>query len=452
MKFIKSVKAIKNNKVKELVPNEVLDNKGILIGKSQNGEERIYLDDTNREDLIQNYCYIGSPRTGKDTSIVNFVVEASKRGHGFIIPDVLYGSSMVDSIRDALPKEKIVDISLDDPNFPVYFGFEDVLELVGPRGVNLVSENLIKVLDLGSNSLINTLASLIAKVCKCNLYDMYCFLRNPNYQLEVLERVMKEDELLGIELNNKFIKGNLPANVEGAILSRLDELMSSGSFKYMFAQEKNNKLDFNGWIKEGKVIILRGNKHAIGNFGTNVLIYLLSLRVYWINKTIEKDKNVFLVLNDANEYMSESLEDLLNIIIEESRYSNLCLLLSLDSVDYSRISKNFWYELRNSSLNFFLFKNNSNKVFLDMSEHLSNITLSMAMEIENYESIFIPYSFEENLEPFFLQTLLPPKERQKTFENRYLTNESKELYGTNIADVINRLIAKEKDIFNLISN
>lgn len=436
------------------IPSELLKNKGILIGKVKyKGYIRdICLDDSNKDDFMKSYCYVGSPRTGKDTSMINFIVEAAKKGHGAIIPDAINemgnDRGMADSIRDALPKDRIIDISLDDYNFPVYFGLEDIMDLIGHNGINLMADNLIQILGLADNYASRKLTRLIAKACKCNLYDMYCFIRSPRYQQEILKRVMEEDELLGLELKHEFIEANVPANVKGAILSRLDEVMGNDLLKYMFAQEKNNKLDIKKWISEGKIIIIRMTKTEIGELGTQVLMYLLTLRIFWIKKMLNKDKDakdkcVFLVFNEFFQYMSSSLESVLMQMIVECPKYRLGMLFAFHSPTPNQISKDFWETLKSSSLNYFLFKNTNEKVYSDMAQTLKPITSDMAMKTEKYESIFIPYVGGKQLEPFFMKMLMPPKERQKMFDNSNLTEEHKEKYGTHLKDVIGRVRDRE---------
>lgn len=442
------------------IPKE-LRKKGVLdLGVSEMGgkEVSIGLDDGNLDDFMKSYCYIGSPRTGKDTSMINFIVEAAKKGHGAIIPDAINEAGndrgMADSIRDSLPEDRIIDISMDDYSFPIYFGLDDIIEEIGENGINLMSDNLIKILKLDDKYESKKLARLVAKACRCNLYDMYCFVRSEEFQKEILERVSKYDELLALQIKNEYMDSKISNNVKGAILSRLDEMMGNDLLKFMFAQKPNKKITFREWISEGKVVIIRMTKTDIGELGTNVLMYLLTVRIFWLKKMMNKDegnrnKTVFMVFNEFFQYMSESLEEtLMQMIVEGPKY-RLGMLFAFHAPTSNQISNNFWNTLRASSLNYFLFKNTNSRVYRDMEEQLAPIEVDVAMKTEKYESIFIPYVGGKQYEPIFVKMLKPPSLRQEMFDNSELTERHKVDYGTSIEKVKDRIREREMSLYRL---
>lgn len=441
------------------IDSKLLRKDGVLVGEvTHKGKTReIRLNDSNLDDFSKSYCYIGSPRTGKDTSIINFIVESAKRGHGAIIPDAINemgnDRGMADSIRDALPADMIIDISLDDYNFPVYFGMEDVMTYMGENGPNIMADNLLQILNLGDKYESKKLARLVAKACNCNLYDMYCFMKSEKFQRKVLSEM--EDELLALEVEHEFILNKPAKNVSGAILTRLDDLMGNSLLKYMFAQDINEKFDLRKWMSEGKVVIIRMTKSNIGELGTKVLMYLLVLRIFEIKKQMDrdpklKDRSVFIVFNEFFQYMSDNLEQLLQQMVVQCPKFRLGMLFAFHTPSSTdQISKNFWETLKSSSLNYFLFKNTNSKVYKDMDFDSGPISVESAMKTDKFESVFLPYVDRKQLEPFFLKMTPPPALRQKMYDNSLVTENHKSLFGTPVRIIKERILERELWMYRL---
>lgn len=428
---------------------------GLLVGhsKEKNKSIPITIPTANKDDFAKSYVYLGSPRTGKDTAIINFIVEAAKNGCGAIIPDVINESGndrgMADSIRDALPPDKIIDINLGDFNNPIYFGMDDIIHLVGSNGVNLVANNLIKVLQLDELQASKQLARMIFKAVRCNVYDAYCFLQSPKFAEVVYNRLLITDELLALQLEHHYFNQGQKINqAKSAILARLDDLLGNDIIKNMFAQQPNNRFDLRKWISEGKVVILRAMKNDLGDLGTQVLMYMLTLKVYWMKKMMHKDhpdQVTFLVYNEFFQYMSKGLEEVLSDAVVECPKFRLSFMFALHHD--RQVSKDFWNVLKSASINFFLFKNTNFSVYKQMEEEINPIPLEVAMKTEKYESIFLPYIGGKQLTPIFVRMIPPPKQRMKMYDNGKLSQDHACKYGTPIDIVKERIRDREIEMY-----
>ncbi|PTR86730.1 hypothetical protein, partial [Bacillus anthracis] len=174
------------------IPKEIRG-KGIMMGHSEekNNKVPISIPVKNKDHLATTYAFVGSPRNGKDMSSARFIIEAAKNGHGAIITDVIdeQGRGMSDLVKQNLPDDKVVDIDFTDINNPIYFGLDDVIELIGKQGNDIIANDLVKILELDDKYDSKQLARLIAKVNKCNIYDMYCFLKSDSFAKQVFERL-----------------------------------------------------------------------------------------------------------------------------------------------------------------------------------------------------------------------------------------------------------------------
>jgi hypothetical protein len=434
-----------------------LRGKGLLIGYSEEKNRKIpiKIPYNNLDDFAKSYLFLGSPRTGKDTSMINFIVEAAKIGCGAIIPDVINEQGndrgMADSVRDALSPDKIIDLNLGDFNNPIYFGMDDIIDIVGVNGVNLVANNLVKVLQLDDLSTSKQLSRLLFKVVKCNLYDAYCFLQSDKYAKQVYKELLTTDELLALELKYRYFdQGQKISQAKNAILARLDDLLGNDVIKNMFAQEPNDKMNLREWIKEGKVVIIRATKNDLGELGAQVMMYLLTLKVFWLKKMMHHEcpnQVTFLVFNEFFQYMSKGLESTISDAVVECPKYRLSFLFAFHNTSSAQISRSLWEVLQSASLNFFLFKNTNFGVYRDMAEQLDPIPLEIAMKTEKYESIFLPYIGGKQLTPIFVKMLPPPKQRMKMYDNSNISEIHACQYGTSIHIVKERIKDRELEMY-----
>lgn len=430
------------------VPKSLLAKDGILIGYSEIKGVRypISLPTNNLDDVAKPYIFCGSPRQGKDVGQINFIVEAAKQGYGAFIPDVINEKGnkrgMSDSIRDSLPPDKIIDLDFGDYDYPIYFGLEDIIEKLGSNGLNIVANNLIKILKLDDHATTQRACRLIAKACKCNLYKMSLFVRSDQYAIKMLESIRKNDELLALQLENEYLNNSKMNVAKDTLYTRLDEILGNDHFRNMMAQEPNIKLNFEKWIKEGKVVIARMKKIDIGDIGVQILLYLFTMKLFWLKKIMETDDMTFLVLNEPHQFMSKPLEELLCGMLVESPKYRFGLLMAFH--DKSFISKELYSAIKSAALNWFMYKTTNKDMYESIKEELSPITIEMAMRTEKHESIFMPFINGRSETPFFMKMLPPPFMRMELKDNSFVSLECSKMYGVPVTEVLKTI--KEKEI------
>lgn len=405
------------------------------------------------DDFMKSYAFTGSPRMGKDTAIINLIVECAKRGVGAFIPDVVdekgNDRGMSDSIRDSLSPEMVIDLNIGDYFNPIYFGLEDVASLIGENGMNVIADNFVKVLGLEKTSNAQELCALVAKACRCNLYKMYCFLKSRKFAQQTYEKLKKEDELLAMEVKFEYLNNSKAASDQGAkaLLTRLKMILGNPHFKNMMAQEPNPEINFEKWIREHKVIIMRMKKLDIGEIGVQIIMYLLSMKIFWIKKIIETDDCTFIVYNEPHQFLSDPLVELFQSLMTESPKYRLSPLFAFHHPDMLG-SSSLWNVMQSASLNWFLFKNTNAKMYTSIQEQLKPIDLEMAMKTKKYESIFLPFVGGEQLTPLFIRMLPPPIQRQQMYTNDHLTIEHSKLYGRPVKEVRERILKIEMDMYS----
>jgi hypothetical protein len=407
------------------------------------------------DDFMKCYVVTGSPRMGKDTAIINLIIESAKRGVGAFIPDVIdekgNDRGMCDSIRDSLPPDMVVDLNIGDYFNPIYFGLEDVAELIGENGINVIADNFVKVLKLDNTSNAQELCSLVAKACRCNIYKMYCFLKSKKIARQVYNELLKKDELLAMEVKFEYLNNPNAGNDQGAkaLKTRLKNILSNPHFKNMMAQEPNPEINFVQWIKDHKVVLMRMRKMDIGDIGVQIMMYLVSMKVFWLKKILATDDCTFIVYNEPKQYINEALADMFQDILTESPKFRLAPVFIFHHPDMLG-SRDLWNVMQSASLNWFLYKNTNSKMYSSIEENLRPIDVETAMKTKQYECIFLPFVGGEQLTPFFVQMLDAPKRRKdiKMYDNSHLTAEHSKIFGKSVKEVREMILQTEIAMYN----
>lgn len=425
------------------IPKEIRG-KGIMMGYSEekNNKVPISIPLKNKDHLATTYAFVGSPRNGKDMSSARFIIEAAKNGHGAVITDVIdeQGRGMSDLVKQNLPEDKVVDIDFTDINNPIYFGLDDVIDLIGKQGNDIIANDLVKILELDDKYDSKQLARLVAKVNKCNIYDMYCFLKSDTFAMRVFERLEKEDKLLALQLENDYFNKNISPTIKGAVLTRLDEILGFKLTKNMFAQEPTIKLDLEKLINQNKVIICRMRKMGgLGELGTRLMMNLLTLKVAWIKKIKKTDNVTFMVFNEFHQYQNKAWDEMLSDYMMEMPKYRLGFVLIFHTPE--KIGRFLWDSIQSASVNYFLFKNTNINIYRQMQEQLKPFEIDICMKTEKYESIFVPFIEGKTLSPIFVK-MSPVDE----FDTGYRTPHDHN-YGTDIDEVEDYIYKREINMY-----
>ncbi|AGY48781.1 nucleoside triphosphate hydrolase [Bacillus phage Staley] len=416
------------------VHKNFLSGKGLWLGdvtvKGNNKQFRIPTEELDQ--LCGTYAFVGQPRSGKDMSCSRFIIELAKRGHGAVIGDAIdeSGRGMADIIKQNLPEDKVIDIDLADFNNPVYFGLDDVVDAIGVTGVDVVANDLVGILELDKNYSSKQLARLVAKACKCNLFEMFSFLKSDKYARRIQKRVLDEgNELLHLQLEMEYFQTTIQANVRGAVINRLDELLSMSIMKNLFAARPNPKFNLQKFIEQNKVVLIRMKKDGgLGEQGVKVMMNLLLLKVSWLKKIKQTDNVTFLVFNEFHQYATETFNETLSSLILESPKYRLGINLIFHTPN--KIDRKLYECIQSGAKGLFLFKNGNLGIFRDMYERIKPLDVEACLKIKRHECLYL--SNIEDSEPFFIQ--MHPTDK---FDTNYKSVKQTSIYGTK-ASIVNK--------------
>lgn len=423
------------------VHKSFLGKKGLWMGNvSVRGKEKEFrLPTDDLDQLCGTYGFIGEPRSGKDMSCSRFIIELAKNGHGAIVPDAIdeAGRGMSDIIKQNLPEDKVIDVDLADFANPIHFGLGDIVEAIGIHGVDIIANDVVGILELSDNYTSKQLARLVAKACDCNLYDMFNFLKSNKYARMIQKRVVeKGHELLNLQLEKEYFGVKIPANIKGAVINRLDELLSMNITKNLFAAPKNPAFDLQKFIEANKVVLIRMKKDGgLGEQGTKVMINLVLLKVNWLKKIKKTDNVTFIVFNEFHQYATPTFNEMLSSLILESPKYRLGINLIFHTP--LKIDKKLWECIQSGSKGLFLFKNGNMSIFRDLMDRIKPLDMESCIKIAKHESLFL--SNIDKSEPFFIK--MKPTDK---FDANYLSDKQTALYGTPVEVVNDYVYETEK--------
>ena len=434
-----------DEKASTSVHKAFLSNKGLWLGdvnvKGKNKAFRLPVSDLDQ--LCGTYGFIGEPRSGKDMSCSRFIIELAKQGHGAVIPDAIDepGRGMADIIKQNLPDDKVIDVDLTDFANPIHFGLGDIVEAIGVHGVDIIANDVVGILELDKNYTSKQLARLVAKACDCNLYEMFNFLKSEKYARMIQQRIIdRGNELLNLQLEKEYFNARIPANISGAVINRLDELLSMSITKNLFAAPKNPKFDLQRFIEENKVVLIRMKKDGgLGEQGTKIMMNLVLLKINWLKKIKKTDNVTFLVFNEFHQYATETFNEMLSSLILESPKYRLGINLIFHTPN--KIDKRLWECIQSGAKGLFMFKNGNIGIFRELMDRLKPLDMESCLKIAKYECLFL--SNIDNAEPFFIK--MKPTDK---FDKNYQSAKDTRKYGTPVEIVNENIFNTEKWMYN----
>ena len=446
-----------NRKVETEVPIAFSDLSGMIIGQSEvKGEvEPVYMPTDNPDELFRSYVFQGSQGMGKDTAIKNFVVEMClNHGIGSIIPDAineLGNRGMADGIRDALPPEKVIDIDLSDVEYPVPMDLTEIIRKLGKNGANRFAQELIDFFgDVESMGQSRSILREFAKASGGSIYDIKRLLEDENHRNMRAKTVRNSGNIRTAEALEKWTsewgedaKGNPKLIRDGqksldakanAILNRLDELLGDDALFNIFAQPTSPEVDFERWIAEGKVVILRIPNRSLGTLATKTLMHWITLKTFMTKMLMGGDAGCFIVYNEPHQYMTTGLEKLLQRIVLEGRKWRIGSLYAFHHIGL--LPRTFAEDLQASGTNWFLFSNTHKAVYERLSEELApHFDVTTAMATPAYHAICLLSFKGRRQAPFLMRALPPVDKRLTTYDNSFLTKRHSRQYGRHWKEV-----------------
>ncbi|MDM5199223.1 hypothetical protein QUF79_14475 [Fictibacillus enclensis] len=454
-----------NKKVETEVPSVLATDKGLLIGHAeQKGETLpVSIPLTNLDESFKSYGFIGSPRMGKDTLMKNMIVEGClKHNIGSVVIDQIMEDGergLADGIRDALPPEKIVDIDLSDEDYFVPLDLSEIVKKLGDRrGSDRFANELIDFFDISDMGQSRAILRTFAKASKGSIYTLKLLLENEDIRLKRIKELELNGQLrLARDLNKwtTTYKDNMQIERDGqkalegksgAILYRLEEFLGTESTFNVFAQDPHPDIDFEQWMKDGKVIILRIPNRKLGILPSKTLAHWITLKVFMTKLLMNpNDSKTFIVFNEPHQYLTEGLKNLMQRILLEGSKWRLSAMFAFHH--FKLLKFNLDEDLRAAGINMFLFANDNKKVYEDLLEQLKpTFDVELAMQTEAYHAICLTRFNGRRQNPFLMKALAPPSQRYPEYDNSFLTRRHSRQYGRHWKEIEKSVIAKEKAI------
>lgn len=413
---------------------------GIDLGVSTLKDEEIAISMplSNPDEFYRGYVFIGGQGAGKDTAIKNWVVEGCmNNGISFVIPEVICEEGergMADGIRDALPPEKIIDLDMSDEEYKIPMDLTEVIAKLGRLGASRFGDEMIDFMDMGDLTRAKKYLRDAAKASGGSLFNIKKIIENEEFRLKQIERLLAEgNERLANELIQWGTNDDLGNKVE-PVLSRLDDFFGNDTLYDIFAQSPLPELNFEKWMQEGKVIIVRIPNRKLGELATKILVHWVVLKTFMTRMLMskeQKDNGCFIVFNEPEQFATEGLTKLMGRIGTEGRKERFGSLFAFHH--WNKLPQTLQENLQGGGVQQFLFMNDHTKTF-DLSKHRLEPTISLedAYKLPPHHAI-ISVRADKELQNAFICHMKPPVKQQ--YDNSFLTKRHSRMYGRKWEDL-----------------
>lgn len=408
---------------------------GIWLGVAEYKDLRIntYMPINNPDEFYRGYVFIGGQGAGKDTAIMNWVVQGNlKYGISFIIPDAIVEEGkrgMADGIRDALPPENVIDLNMNDDEYTPPMDLTEVIEKLGRYGASRFADEMIDFIDLEGKYQSEKYLTDAAKASRGSLSNIKRIIEDEEYRINCIQELILEGNTrLANELINWGTNEDLGSKCD-PILSRLNRFFGNEKLYDIFAQGPLKELDFAKWMKERKVIIIRvPNGRGLGEHAVKTLVHWITLKAFMTRLLMtkeEQENGCFMVFNEPEQYQSEGLTKLMGRIGTEGRKERFGSIYAFHH--WGKLQQSLQDNLQGGGVQQFLFMNDHTKTF-DLSKHRfeDTIPLDQAYKLPAHHAIVSVRAGKE-LQPAFICHMAPPV--KKKYDNSFLTKRHARIYG-----------------------
>jgi hypothetical protein len=365
----------------------------------------------------------------------------------FIVPDTICESGhrgMADGIRDSLPPEKIIDLDLTS-EFRIPLDLSEVVKKLGKDGANRFSSEMISFFgDLENMARSRKYLREAAKASGGNLFLTKMIIEVEEFREIRIQELKDEGQYrLAAELEKWGTNDDLGSKVD-SVLNRLDEFFGDDNLYDIFGQPPIPELNFEKWMEEGKVIIIRVPNRKLSEIAVKTLMHWITLKVFMTCQLMERENRgagTFIVFNEPHQYMSKGLEKLIKRIALEGRKERLGSLFAFHHIGL--LPDNLVEDLQAGGVNWFLFSNDYKKVFeMKKAELDPNFTVDEALNIPSFHAINILNFGGRRQFAFLVKMLAPSTDRYLPYDNSFLTKRHAQMYGRHWKEV-EKMTSKE---------
>jgi hypothetical protein len=418
-----------------IIPTAVKNPKGLYLGTSEYKDQKIpvYLPTADKDSFYSGYAFVGKQGAGKDTAIQNFVYEGNtKHGISFFVLDWICEDGhrgMADGIRDLLPPENIIDLDYTNEDFIIPADLTEPIRKLGRKGPSRFAHEMIDFMELGELARSKKFLMDASKASLGSLSNIKKMIEDEEYRKLTIAILKEEGNLrLANDLENWGSNADL-SNKADAILNRLSMFFGDDTLYDIFSQPPKKEVDYEGWMKEGKVVIVRIPYRVLGN-ACKVLAHWITLKVLMTRMLMSQDEKnkhgCFMIFNEPEQVASKGLANLMGRIATQGRKERLGSIFAFHH--WNKLSDELQDNLIAGGVNQFLFANDHKKTFEKAEERLFPIfTVETALQTPKHHAIAI-LNTKEPLHPFLIH-MAPPIPKDQRYDNSFLTKRHAQMFG-----------------------
>ena len=254
---------------------------------------------------------IGSQGGGKTTYMSNYVKYCSDAGESVVLVDFIKNCELSDSIKKAIPKDKIIEIDLGTEKGIQGLGYNEIIikesmsDFEKLKLANLQSQQVMALVDSISvgdplssrmRRYLNSAATIVLSQGHNSIKAVIDCLERHDKRKKYIDNLsdnlknMLEDELNTLEELNEYSKimtkdnpipdiiGTKASKIEH-ILDRIGMLREDFKLKYMYNKPLKDNIDLVKCMENGKVILIKMNEQDFQSpMIKNIMV------TYWVSK------------------------------------------------------------------------------------------------------------------------------------------------------------------------
>ena len=414
-----------------------IEGKTIYLGESEIKDQSISIGMPlgNPDEFYRGYTFIGGQGAGKDTAIVNWIVDGClNHGISAIIPEVIVEEGergMANAIRDSLPPDKIIDIDLGNEDWIVPMDLTEVITKLGRKGASRFGDEMIDFMQVEGLSRSQKYLREAAKAAGGSLFNIKRIIEDEDFRFDVIRSLQEEgNERLSNDLILWGTNEDL-GNKADPILNRLDVFFGNDTLYDIFAQPPKKEVDFAKWMSEGKVVIIRIPNRKLGELASKTLVHWITLKAFMTRMLMskeEQERGCFIAFNEPEQYATEGLTKLMGRIGTEGRKERLGSLYAFHH--WNKIPQSLQENLQGGGVQQFLFMNDHKKTF-ELSAHRLDptITVEDACKMPAHHAIISVRAGGELQHAFVCHMAPPAKKRFMQYDNSFATKRHAQIFG-----------------------
>lgn len=297
-------------------------------------EQKKFIFGIKRVDRRRHLYIVGKSGVGKSKLLELLVRQDIAYGHGIFFIDP--HGDVIEEILHFIPEERIEDVVLIDPSdsdYPISF---NPLANVDPGFKHQLTQGLIEVLErqFGANwtprleHVFRFTCLALLDYPDATMRGMISMLTDRNYRQLVVDYI--EDDMVKRFWAIEFADWSEKYDTEAIIplVNKLAQFLSDPALRNIFGQ-KENKVDLQTLMNEGKIILINLSKGKLGEenasfFGSMFITKIKQAGMERASLPENKRKDFYLYVDEFHNLMTETFEN----ILSEARKYGICLTVA----------------------------------------------------------------------------------------------------------------------------